>query len=102
MFPIAPPGGYDSRMSRGQRVAILIGIAAFAAVSGCSGASWNPTLWGRDSARRRIAEMRTKADQYRQQGDQAQRAGYHDLALYYWQQAAYLQTRANQTEATLH
>jgi len=58
--------------------------------------------WGQDSARRQIIEMRAKADQYREQGDQAQRAGYHDLALYYWQEAAYLQTRANQTEATLH
>ena len=46
--------------------------------------------------------MRAKADQYREEGDAAQRAGDHEAALYYWQEAAYLQTRANQTEATLH
>jgi hypothetical protein len=82
---------------------VMVGCAIAAAASGCaSGASWNPMLWGRDSARHQIVTMRAKADQYREQGDAAQRAGDHEAALYYWQEAAYLQTRANQTEATLH
>jgi len=72
-------------------------------VGGCAGAaSWNPMLWGRDSARRQIVTMRAQADDCREEGDAAQRAGDRENALYYWQEAAYLQTRANQLEATLH
>ncbi|HUY19535.1 MAG TPA: hypothetical protein VMV15_09935 [Candidatus Binataceae bacterium] len=78
-------------------------LVAALGLCGCAGgASWNPQLWGRESARRQIAAMRQQADQYREQGDAAQRAGDRRTALYYWQESAYLQTRANQTEATLH
>jgi hypothetical protein len=85
----------------GWRLKVL--LLAAAALCGCAGGtSWNPQLWGRESARRQIAGMRARADQYREQGDAAQRAGDRQTALYYWQESAYLQTRANQTEATLH
>lgn len=86
-------------MSRGQTTALLIIVAALCGCAG--GASSNPQVWGGESARRQIAEMRRQADQYREQGDAAQRAGDHQSALYYWQESAYLRTRANQTEATL-
>ncbi len=58
--------------------------------------------WGQDSARHQIVALRAQADDCRERGDAAQRSGDHESALYYWQEAAYLQTRANQLEATLH
>jgi hypothetical protein len=79
---------------------LLIGATALCGCAG--GTTWNPQLRGRESARRQVAEMRAQADQYREQGDAAQRAGDRKAARYYWQASAYLQTRANQTEATLH
>ncbi len=85
----------------GRRLRILL-VGAIALCGCAGGATWNPQLWGRESARRQIAEMRAQADQYREQGDAAQRAGDRKAALYDWQESAYLQTRANQTEATLH
>jgi hypothetical protein len=58
--------------------------------------------WGQDSARQQIVTLHAQADECRERGDAAQRAGDREDALYYWQEAAYLQTRANQLEATLH
>ena len=86
-----------------RRLRIILLVGAMAVLCGCAGgASWNPLRWGSESTRRQIAAMRAQADDDREKGDAAQRAGDHKTALYYWQEAAYLQTRANQTEATLH